>query len=185
MDRDGAEKVLYFLEEIEKWSGQKILEYHSGGTIYSTAIHLHSEKFEKYMIMGKLKTPAYLIKEEQIIANTIKKRYKFTPSKGWKLTQEEIILNKFLDDYFPRNYLGWSQLQAFIAQSTPKSKKSQTLEGLTVDIFPIKEIKIGGGIKYDSSAKASLIIGNERVEKYLQNENLTIIEKRVEKIPVF
>ena len=183
MDKDGAEKVLDFLEEIEKYAGQKILEFHSGGTSYSTAIQSPPVRFEKHILLGKLKTPAYLIKEEQIIANTIKKRYKFTPSKGWKPTKYEIILNGFLDDYWPENSTEILQLKKLIDKS--KAQKSQTLEGLTIDIFPSKEIKIGGSTEYDSPAKASLIIGNKRVENYLKEEDLIIIEKRVDTIPVF
>ena len=183
MDRNGSETVLDFLEEIEKCSEQKILEFRSGGTSYSTSIHDPKEKFEKYLILGKLKTPSYLIKQGQIIAKINQEKYKFTPSKGWKITKEEIIFNEYLDHYSPRNSTEILQLQKLIEKS--KAHKSKTLEGLTINIFPSKEIKIGGSIEYDSPEKTSLIIGNKRVEQYLKQENLTITKKSVEEIPKF
>ena len=59
------------------------------------------------------------------------------------------------------------------------------MEGLTINIFPSKEIKIGGSIEYDSPEKALLIIENKRVDEYLKQENLTITKKSVEEIPKF
>ena len=182
MNRDSAEKILDFLEEIEKYSEQKILEFHSGKTHYPTNLD-GPEKFEKYIIFGKLKTPAYLIKEEQIIANIIKKRYKFTPSEGWKPTQENIIFNEFLNNYFPRNSVENLQLQKLIDKS--KATKLKSLEGLILNILPDTSVKIGGHTEYDSPEKASLIIGDKRVENYLKEEDLIIIKERVDTIPVF
>ena len=183
MVKDWTETVLDFLEGIEKCSGQKILEFHSGGTSYSTSINDPKKKFEKTILLGKLKTPSYLIKQGQIIAKINKEKYKFTPSKGWKITKEEIFFNKYLEDYSPRNFRGHSQLDKLIDKS--KAHKSKTLEGLTINIFPSKEIKIGGSIEYDSPEKALLIIGNKRVDEYLKQENLTITKKSVEEIPKF
>ena len=175
MVKELTETILDFLEKIEKCSGQKILEFHSGGKSYPTTLD-DPEIFEKYIILGKLKTPAYLIKQGQIIAKVNKEKYKFTPSKGWKITKEEIIFNEFLENYSPRNFMGHSQLQELIDKS--KAQKLQTLEGLTISIFPSKEVKSGCSTEYDSPEKELLIIGNKRVEQYFKQENLTITKKK-------
>lgn len=176
MSENYYKRVLMFVEEIENYAGQKILEFRSGGKSYSTNL-TDPQEFEKSFILGKLKEHPCIIENNQVMANIIEKRYKFTPSTGWKFTHEDIIFNKFIEHYDPLNF----------KEEVHKSKmqKPQELERLLIHIFPYNKIKIGGHTKYNSPMKASLIIGDASVGKYLAQEDLTVIERKIEKIPEF
>jgi len=167
------ERTRQFLEEITGFPEEKILVNHSGGHSTSTQIGLigRSLRFPRRISLGRLsKEPTCQIEypSRKVLAIVSCLKW-WDENKGWTADSNPLYLGTYLD--------------SFVKTMLPIGAKPEE-RGFRVDeILPLdfyKEYRIGGSVEYDNGlTRSSLIVGTERVDRYLADQNLRVTRTEV------
>lgn len=182
-DKKKVREVKKFFTDFSKYSNQLILENCEG---YSWADTMKEGEEERTILLGRLQEDAYTIemphRSVKAVTNNLKT---FKKSEGWRNAQEDLLLNDFIYK-LGRDSIGVIGLSEILEKMHPSSKSSLP-KGIYMDLFsPIeKRATFGRSLKYDSEPHHSLIVGDEAVRHYLEEQNLEVVIQSVSsaKIP--
>jgi hypothetical protein len=147
-------KTEEFLSVLNKLPNEKILIINFGGTAPTSEIDNTKYRIPETYLLGRLENPTYDIElPRRRLTAKVKNNQKFIEGIGWERNtkKENLYLDKFLN-------------QTFLWFENILDKK----------ITNPTDLPFGTCITYDNEIISTLIIGTERVNKYLENKEFQI-----------
>jgi hypothetical protein len=185
--QDHVEKTECFCQTLESLSGEKILIMNSQNTIGSQIAGGPVMKFPKKILLGRLTSPAYTIDlhKRNLIANVENANY-YNEDSGWEnpKSNQKFPLDRFLNQIFKwKNWPEPSPEQKAILRIVSHEELPQK-KGIDISIrdeMPTltEEIQIGKLSSYEDGIISQLIIGTERIDSYLEKQDLGLYRTEV------
>ena len=210
-DRLGSIKE--FLELIQKYSEEQILSWKNSGIATATQVDTPPWRFPETYLLGELKSPGYKIEmpSRNFSAKT-SQLFRFDEEKGFVPTDSGLDLFPYLMEFiggFQLNFRA-SPLQDMCNRKLLKGLRKKLgstsdlplptrgyragieltdtdKNGFQMDIYVERNppMTFGGSAKYNGNIKSSLIVGTEKVRKFLESGHLEVETKSPAQIPEF